>query len=151
MTDPYNSYPSNLSPPTVGQADATQFVRNSLKPIETIAKLDVSEKWKERFRAIDKAGGPELKEFGQLSFSERRLITSNWLAFLFWPIYLPMKGLWKQALSYFVIGFGCVLVMELIGLGMFGRAVGYGIGAMAMMRANVGYYKKTLLNETPWL
>lgn len=147
MSDPYNSYPSHLPPPT-HRPPSTPAPKVE---IDTISRLSVSDKWKERFRAIERAGGPQLPNFRDLSFSERRLVNSNWLAFFFWPVYLPLKGLWRQAIAYFAIGLACVLIMELIGLGKFGRAVGYGIGAVAMMRANIGYYKSVVLGDSSWL
>jgi hypothetical protein len=150
MTDPYNSYPSQLPPPRPVSA-GTEQARVVAKPgIDTISRLDVSEKWKNIFRAIDKAGGPKLPRIRELPFGERFRITSNFLAFFFWPIYLPLKGLWRQAVAYFLIGMALVLLLELTGLGKLGRGVGYGLAAVAMMRANVGYYMKTVLGEAPW-
>jgi hypothetical protein len=151
MSDPYNSYPSHLQPPTVGSATAAPTVSIASPKIDRIVRLDISEKWKARFRAIEKAGGPELPKNMQLNYSERRLINSNWLAFFFWPIYLPLKGLWRQALSYFAIALALVLVMELVGLGKFSRAIGYGVGFLAAFRANIGYYKSVVLGEVSWL
>lgn len=153
MTDPYNSYPSNLPPLAANRVESTQPPQASATAqgkIDKIARLDVSDKWKERFRIIEKAGGYQLPDARMLTISESRKISSNWLAFIFWPIYLPLKGLWRQAIAYFLIGIACVLVMELVGLGKFGRVVGYGIGAVAMMRANIGYYKKVVLGEATW-
>ena len=150
MTDPYNSYPSNLPPPRPASA-ATEQAQVAAKPgIDTISRLDVSEKWKDIFRTIEKAGGPKLPRIRELPFGERFRITSNFLAFFFWPIYLPLKGLWRQAVAYFLIGMALVLLLELTGLGKLGRGVGYGLAAVAMMRANVGYYMKRVLGEPPW-
>ena len=142
MTDPYNSSPVEYTRPTP-QSTPTS---NALK----INRLDISEKWKERFLAIDKAGGPQLPNFKSLSTAERRKIQSNFLAFFFWPVYLPLKGLWRQAICYFAIGILVILVMDSIGLEKFSRAVGYGIGAIAMIRTNITYYKKAVLGEPSW-
>jgi hypothetical protein len=150
MTDPYNSYPSNLAPPKSSAPAETNPQITARPKIDHIARLDVSEKWKRIFRAVDKAGGPKLPRIRELPFGERFRITSNFLAFFFWPIYLPVKGLWRQAVVYFLIGMALVLLLELTGLGRLGRGVGYGLAAVAMMRANVGYYMKTVLGEAPW-
>lgn len=152
MSDPYNSYPSHLPPPVItrttpGGAPHAAAQRVALDPF---ARLDVSDKWKRRFRAIERAGGPDLPRIRDLQFSERFVITSNWWAFFLWPIYLPVKGLWRQAITYFAIAFACALIMELMGLGKFGRGVGYGVAAIAMLRANVGYYRKVVQGEAPW-
>ena len=150
MSDPYNSYPSHLQPLT--QTPSTAAQASSARPkIDKIARLDVSEKWKARFRAIEKAGGPKVPNSMELSYSERRLINSNWLAFFFWPVYLPLKGLWRQALSYFIIAMALAIFMELVGLGRFSRAIGYGVGFLAAFRANIGYYKSRVLGEVSWL
>jgi hypothetical protein len=151
MSDPYNSYPSNLPQPVADRVSVAPVTTMPRPKIDEIARLQVSDKWKARFLAIEKGGGPKLPKNGELSFSERRLVNSNWLAFFFWPVYLPMKGLWRQALTYFAIAIALVLVMELIGLGRFGRVVGYGIGAITAFRANIGYYKSTVLGEISWL
>ena len=41
--------------------------------------------------------------------------------------------------------------MEAAGLGRFGRAVGYGFAAVYAVRANISYYKRTVLGEAPWV
>ncbi len=143
MTDPYNSSPVEYTRPTPTQSTTSSNVSK-------INRLDISEKWKERFLAIDKAGGPQLPHFKSLSVAERRKTQANFLAFLFWPIYLPLKGLWRQTISYFAIGILTILVMDSIGLEKFSRAVGYGIGAIAMIRTNIAYYKKAVLGEHSW-
>jgi hypothetical protein len=38
---------------------------------DVISGLDVSESWKRKFRLIEKAGGPDLSKFRDLSFGER--------------------------------------------------------------------------------
>lgn len=152
MSDPYNSYPSHLPPPAVTRTAAVSAPQAAAQrgAVDPFARLDVSDKWKRRFRAIERAGGPDLPRMRDLQFSERLLITSNWWAFFLWPVYLPLKGLWRQAVTCFAIAFAFVLIMELMGLGKFARGVGYGVAAIAMLRANVGYYRKVVQGEAPW-
>lgn len=107
MSDPYNSYPSELPPPAISRVVSDASSQSSTVAHEkndAISSLDVSDKWKERFHLIEEAGGPRLPNSRDLTFAQSRKITSNWLAFFFWPIYLPIKGLWRQAIAYFVIG-----------------------------------------------
>ena len=72
MTDPYNSYPSHLPPPTKPAGTVQPNVQSPQCPkIDRIARLDVSDKWKGIFRAIEKAGGPKLPHIRELPFGER--------------------------------------------------------------------------------
>lgn len=153
MSDPYNSYPSHLPPPSaprVVQGPDLHVSTPRRNVPDPIARLDVSDTWKRRFRAIERAGGPDLPHIRDLDFAERWRITSNFPAFIFWPIYLPLKGLWRQAAVILAIAIAVGFLMELAGLGRFGRAVGYGASALAMLRVNVGYYRKVVLGETRW-
>jgi hypothetical protein len=147
MTDPYNSNPYQAPvsdvqpPPTVPRAPQR----------DAIALADVSETWKRRFRAIEAAGGPKLPRFKELPFGERFGIQFNILAFLFGPFYFLVKGLWRQALAYVIIAITFAMVMELIGLGKFIRAIGYGFAAAYALRANVSYYQRVIQQQAPWL
>lgn len=146
MTDPYNSYQTHV--PVAPPASPAPPTR---PPRDEISRLDVSDAWKARFRTIERAGGPDLPNFRDLPGSERRGIHFNWVAFLLGPFYYLAKGLWRQAIAYTLFAFACVLVMETVGLGRFGQAVGYGIAALYAIRANISYYKRIVLGETPWV
>jgi len=154
MSDPYNSYGSQL-PPMAATATATAPVMSDTpRPTPTfdpIARLDVSDTWKRRFRKIEQAGGPGLPNFRDLSFGERFGLNFNFLAFLFGPIYFLAKGLWRQALSYFGIAIGIGLLMGLFGIETGSRAIGYGLAAVFAMRANVSYYQRVVQGEAPWV
>ena len=145
MTDPYNSYQSHTPTAPVVRASPQRPQRDD------ISRLEVSDKWKDRFRAIERAGGPDLPDFRNLSVSDRRGVQFNWLAFLLGPFYYLAKGLWRQTIVYVLLAIACVFIMEAVGLGKFGRAVGYGFAAIYGIRANISYYKKVVLGETPWL
>jgi hypothetical protein len=153
MSDPYNSYPSNLPSRVTNRAipaQSSQDDSSGRSQVDRISGLDVSDKWKERFRLIERAGGPGLQDIRDLSFSERYRIGSNWLALFFWPIYLPVKGLWRQALAYFAIGFTCALVVDLIDAHGLDRAIGYSTGFVASWRTNANYYRRVVLGEANW-
>jgi uncharacterized protein DUF2628 len=143
MSDPYNSAESFI--PSPGP------VRSNASVTDNIARLDVSEKWKDRFRAIRKAGGWKLPAFRDLPASERRGLNFNFLAFLFGPFYFIAKGLWRQAIVYLVLAVLCVLIMDALGFDRFSRAVGYGFAALYAVRANVSYYRKVVEGEAPWI
>ena len=145
MSDPYNSGPY-VPPAAPLVADPSPRVQP-----DPIARLDVSDAWKRKFRLIEKAGGPDLPHFRDLPFGERFSLNFNILAFLFGPIYYLIKGLWRQAVLYLVIAIALGLVLDAMGFGKFLRGVGYGFSALYAFRANVSYYRKVVLGETPWL
>lgn len=100
---------------------------------------------------IDKAGGPELPHLRDLPFGERFGLNFNFLAFIFGPFYYLAKGLRRQAVLYFILTVALILLLEAIGLGKFSRGLGYGFAAVYALRANISYYKKVVLGDTPWL
>ena len=119
-----------------------------------IESLPVSNSWKQKFRLLEKAGGPKQPNLKALSFGERFKIAFNVLAFLFGPFYYLAKGMWKKGLALFgacvaaivVIGFA----LDLVGLTKIADALGYGAAAIFAARANIDYYKKMVLGENGW-
>jgi hypothetical protein len=145
MTDPYNSYQGPTVPTPVVAASPARPTRDA------ISGLDVSDKWKDRFRAIERAGGPSLPQFQKLSFRERSSIQFNWLAFIFGPLYFLAKGLWRQTIAYVLIAIALALLLDALGLDKVIRAMGMGFSAVYAIRANISYYKKVVEDEAPWL
>ena len=127
-----------------------QSPQSNLLPQPNIDELDVSEKWKKRFHLIEEAGGPKLPYIKELSFSERMQIMGNILSYIFWPIYLPIKGLWRPALCYFALGVALGIILEMTGFERASRAIGYGVSAIVMMRTNINYYRHKVLGEKFW-
>lgn len=119
-----------------------------------IGSLAVSDSWKQKFRLIRKAGGPRLQNLKALASSERFRIGFNVLAFFFGPIYYAAKGMWRKALSLFGICLAAILVigfaLDLAGLSRVADALGYATAAIFAVRANVDYYKKTVLGDNGW-
>ena len=122
-----------------------------------IDSLDVSESWKRKFHVMDDLNSikdPKEKKayFKSLSWGER-FGQSNILAFLFSFIYFLIKGMWKPALTFFVIY--AVLIVALLVLNVekdsIYRAAGIGYGVLAMTRANVLYYTKKVLGKDLWI
>ena len=115
-----------------------------------IEQLDVSDSWKNTFRLIEKAGGPDLPKFKDLSFGERFSMNFKILAFFLGPFYYLAKGLWKQAVLYLLLAIALILLLDAFGLDKVSKSVGYGFAAIYAVRANVSYYKKVVLGVTPW-
>ena len=122
-------------------------------PSTQIDQLAVSDTWKKRFHLIEKAGGVKLPRFKELSFRERMSVNFNVWAFLFGPIYLLIKGMWKFALAWLGV---TLLVGILLGVieSLFqintGNAAGVGVAAGLSMLANRNYYKKMVQGRLDW-
>lgn len=155
MSDPYNSYGSSLPPvataPAVPEVAATRMAPPRLPPRDNIARLDVSDAWKRKFRLIEKAGGPDLLDFRELPFGDRVSININFVALFFGPVYYLVKGLWRQVVVYTLVALVLILILDAIGLGTITRAVGSTLGIVYALRANISYYRKVVLGEAPWV
>jgi uncharacterized protein YebE (UPF0316 family) len=90
-----------------------------------------------------------------LSKADRRHVVGfNILAFLFGPFYYAAKGMWRKAISLFALMAAIVialgLVLDAFGLERVANALGYGVGAVFAVRANIDYYKKMVLGDNGW-
>lgn len=132
MTNPYQAPTSTLSDTSISHA---------------IDQLDVSETWKKRFKLIERAGGVRMPNFKLLTFKERMQANFDILAFFFGPIYFLIKGLWQQALTLLTIIFAIAIASVLLGFDQHIKGVGYGLGAVFAIRANVGYYSRKVLGH----
>lgn len=120
-----------------------------------IDRLPVSEAWKKRFRAMQKAGGPSMPNLKSMPKEERKGVSMfNGFAFLFGPIYYAVKGMWRKGIVLFLICVVVVLILELalakMGFGKLGSAVTFGTAAVYATRANIDYYKKMVLGDNGW-
>lgn len=127
----------------------------SLVTEEQIAALPVSDKWKQRFSAMHRAGGTRMPRLKELPPAERRKAFSfNFLAFFFGPIYYAIKGMWKKGLALFVACAAAVIIVGIgldhLGYGTVADGLRYGVAAVFAVRANIDYYKKMLLNDNGW-
>ena len=122
-------------------------------PSTQIDQLAVSDTWKKRFHLIEKAGGVKLPRFKELSFRERMSVNFNVWAFLFGPIYLLIKGMWKLALTWLGIALLVGILLAVIEM-MFqintGNAAGVGVAVGLSMLANRNYYKKMVQGQLDW-
>jgi hypothetical protein len=117
-----------------------------------------SEKWRQRFAAIEKAGGERTRwwrwpDAKQLTGKEKRLITSNLWAFVFGPLYYLYLGLLRKAITLTLVA----LAIDLV-LGMAGDAVNIPVdrflwivsAVIFKQCANVDYYRKIVLKRREW-
>jgi hypothetical protein len=78
----------------------------------------------------------------------------NILAFLFGPFYYLAKGLWRKAITFFVLGVVVLTALSFAlsaaGFDSVSRAFGYGLAALFASRANIDYYKRMVLNDNGW-
>ncbi|CAM2194061.1 DUF2628 domain-containing protein [Paraburkholderia kururiensis] len=118
----------------------------------------LSAKWRQRFAAIERAGGegarwwrwPNAKE---LTRRDKRLITSNLWAFVFGPFYYLYLGMWRKAITLTLLA----LVIDAI-LGMAGDVLNVPVdgflwivsAVMFRQCANVDYYRKAMLKRREW-
>lgn len=138
--------------------DAARSMLGSPRAATVDDFAELPEKWRQRFAAIEKAGGERARwwrwpEAKQLTGKEKRLITSNLWAFVFGPFYYLYLGLWRKAITLSLV----VLVLDVI-LGMVGDALNIPIdnflwivsAVMFKQCANVDYYRKTVLKQREW-
>ena len=120
-----------------------------------IDSLSVSDAWKRKFKAIQKAGGPGLPHLKTLSKEDRKAVPMfNILGFLFGPFYYVAKGMWKKGITLFVLGFAVIfvliLVLEALGLTKLTTALNVAMGALYAVLADRDYYKKMVLRQNGW-
>jgi hypothetical protein len=109
---------------------------------------DISDSWKNKFRLIDKAGGPNFSKFKDLEFRERLYISFNIWAFLFGVFYYAAKGMWKKGLTLLVISIIIFTIIDMLfGIGNY---FGMGVAAIFGSRANIDYYKKIIHGDDEW-
>lgn len=117
---------------------------------QTIDNLDVSEKWKTKFKQIHAAKpislgiAPKFENPKELKFRDK----FNFLA-VFNIIYYAIKGMWKKAIVLFVAN--CIL-MAIISLvnPAYAQLPGYAIIGLCMGMANNDFYRLKVLKEDFW-
>jgi len=123
--------------------------------VADIDNLKVSDRWKRRFRAMHKAGGPDLPNSKALSPEESKEISVfNIPGFFFGPFYYLAKGMWRKAIVLTVlclIGILLIdLVLTLVGLGKFTDVTRFIAPAVFATLANRDYYCKMVLHDNGW-
>ncbi len=119
-----------------------------------LSNIPVSEKWRERFRLIERAGGVKLPKIKELPFGQRMKVLFNVFGVLFGPFYYCAKGMWKKGLALFVVctvvAIIAVVALDFAGLDSLSNSVGFGVAAIYAFRANIDYYKKMVLEQNGW-
>lgn len=115
--------------------------------------LDVPEKWKQKFALIEKAGGPKLPKYNELAGNERSKVIFNIWGFLFGPFYYLAKGMWKKAIVLTALCLPAVILLD-IALDSFSSRfsviTNFIVPAVFAVRANLDFYKKTVLADNGW-
>jgi hypothetical protein len=104
--------------------------------------------WQERFAFFQRYGSPgsASKETRQalraMGLWRNIRVSQNFLAYLFGPIYFAVKGMWRQALTFLLVGAGVVTALSLLGAsdGVF-RAVTLGFCLLYSTTANYAYFR----------
>ncbi|MCB0930225.1 MAG: DUF2628 domain-containing protein [Mycobacterium sp.] len=121
-----------------------------------IYSAELPEIWQRRFAFFDAYGQPNSSPearaaFRALPFGTRMRLNSNFLAFLFGPIYFFVKGMWRKGLSLLAIGLA-------IGVLLSGVETSNGIvrglslvdPLIAMLTANYAYYLHVVHHSVSW-
>jgi hypothetical protein len=117
---------------------------------------NISDAWRWKFDFYNTYGQPGSSPaakaaFRALPFGKRLRLASNFLAFLFGPIYFFVKGMWRKGLS--LLGIWIVVMVILAALHIpdnWVRAFGIGLAAMAMSLANYAYYLHVVRGSESW-
>ena len=123
----------------------------------TQASAQLSESWRRTFASIEKAGGPKLPNVRNLTSAEKQRVSYNILAFLFAFIYYIVKGMWRKAITLFVLCLVGTLILEVILHAMkvdqmYIDIMNWAVtGVVFGVRANIDYYKKIELGDNGWL
>jgi hypothetical protein len=161
--------------PTCPKCGAPQMVPNTsrtqMPPSATAAgthaqerPAELSEKWIEKFKLIDNAGGADLPGKKNLTASECKRVEWNVWAALFSWVYYFAKGMWKKGLTYLVIVvvglfFSKVIFEALFGISLRGLAQAEFMSQLVMFvamiflsgrSANRDYYKKVKHGWNAW-
>lgn len=133
-------YPPAMAPtsyPAAGVGATNPHPNATLSPI-----------WQERFAFFQRYGSPgsASKETRQalraMGLWRNIRVSQNFLAYLFGPIYFAVKGMWRQALTFLLVGAGVVTALSLLGAsdGVF-RAVTLGFCLLYSTTANYAYFR----------
>lgn len=117
-----------------------------------IAAQELSDAWREKFALIEKAGGVKLPKLGELESGQKRKVLFNIWGFLFAPFYYIAKGMWKKAIV--LAAMSIVIVVALNALfgdtGIVDLMTNFIAPALFAVRANVDFYKKSILGDNNW-
>ncbi|BBY55523.1 DUF2628 domain-containing protein [Mycobacterium koreense] len=117
---------------------------------------DVPDAWRSRFEFFDAYGLQTTtlaarEAYKALPITRRLRISSNFLAFLFGPIYFFVKGMWRKGLALL----GITVAVGVAGTALdlpdsMATGIGTALGVLAMMTANYAYYLHVRADSRSW-
>lgn len=116
----------------------------------------LSPTWQQRFAFFDAYGlpssSPEARDaIRALPWRARMRITANLLAFVFFPFYYFVKGMWRKGLVWVGVVIACAAVGIALGASdQIARAIGIGLAAGSMTTANYAYYLHAVKGSRSW-
>ncbi|WP_166905159.1 DUF2628 domain-containing protein [Mycobacterium sp. DL440] len=117
---------------------------------------NLSDSWRWKFDFFNTYGlpsaSPEAKAaYRNLSLMAKLRLTSNILAFLFGPLYYFVKGMWRKGLTLLALVIAVAVVLVVLDVSdTIGRAVSFGVFALAMSTANYAYYLHVVRGSQSW-
>ncbi|OBY33554.1 DUF2628 domain-containing protein [Mycolicibacter kumamotonensis] len=120
------------------------------------APAQLSPSWRQRFAFFDAYGLPSSSPQGRdairaLPWRDRIRINSNFWAFVFFPFYFFVKGMWRKGLTWAAVAVALATVGVTLDLSdQIARAVGIGLAAAAMTTANYAYYLHVVKGSQSW-
>ncbi|MEB3050425.1 DUF2628 domain-containing protein [Mycolicibacter sp. MYC123] len=121
-----------------------------------MADATLSPSWQQRFAFFDAYGlrssSPEARDaIKALGWRARIRITSNFLAFVFFPFYFFVKGMWRKGLVWIAVVIACAAVGIALDVSdQIARAIGIGIAGGSMSTANFAYYLHAVKGSRSW-
>lgn len=141
---PYPGYPDGFIQPPAN-LNPSPHTNATLSPI-----------WQERFAFFQRYGSP-----GSVSKETRQAlramglwrnirVSQNFLAYLFGPIYFAVKGMWRQALTFLLVGAGVATALFLLGASD-GVVSGVNVGFHFLYSTTANYaYFRHVNGERSW-
>lgn len=120
------------------------------------APKTLSPTWQQRFAFFDAYGmpssSPESRDaMRALPWRARMRITSNLLAFFFFPFYFFVKGMWRKGLVWVALVIACAAAGIALDVSdTMARAIGLGVAAGSMTTANFAYYLHAVKGSRSW-
>jgi hypothetical protein len=116
----------------------------------------LSPRWQERFDFFAEYGAPNgtaaaRSAIRELPWGKRIAITSNFVAFLFGPLYFFAKGMWRKGIT--VSGASLALAIASIMLPVpptVANGLSAAVGALAMTSANYAYFLHVTKGSRSW-
>ena len=123
---------------------------------EYAAPLRLPLVWQRKFALIEQAGGVDLPKLAQLPLATRIRLHCNPFAMLFGVLYYLCKGMWKRGLALTLLLMAMTIFLYwvaeqwLVPEETVHRAASAITAVVYAWRANLDYYKHTVLGDDSW-